>query len=93
VEYDQDRLELGKGAHHHIDIHDAAAQGHVATDEKGQPLVEIDQAASARLARKVSKKAFDLLEQLGLTFLPCLATDGPLRRPNRSATISVFLYR
>jgi hypothetical protein len=67
VEYDQDRLELGKGVQHHIDIHDAAAQGHVATDEKGQPLVDIDQAASARLARKVSKRVFKLLDQLGLT--------------------------
>jgi hypothetical protein len=46
-------IETVEKAHQHIDIHEAAARGHVATDEKGNPLVEIDQAASNRLARKV----------------------------------------
>lgn len=45
VEYD---------GHHHIDLHDAAATGHLATDERGNPLIEIDEVASRRLARKVS---------------------------------------
>lgn len=39
---------------HHIDLHDAAAAGHLATDERGNPLIEIDEVASKRLARKVS---------------------------------------
>jgi hypothetical protein len=60
VEYDSAQVEQDKEAqahahaHAHINIHDAAARGHVATDEKGNPLVEIDQAASHRLALKVS---------------------------------------
>jgi hypothetical protein len=45
VEYDEN---------HHIDLHDAAAAGHLATDERGNPLIEIDEVASKRLARKVS---------------------------------------
>jgi hypothetical protein len=49
VEYDAD---------HHVDLHDAAAAGHLATDEKGNPLVDIDEAASRRLARKVSLQSF-----------------------------------
>ncbi|KAJ9106061.1 hypothetical protein QFC20_004123 [Naganishia adeliensis] len=44
VEYD---------GHHHIDLHDAAAAGHHATDERGNPLIEIDEVASRRLARKI----------------------------------------
>ncbi len=39
---------------HHIDVKEAAEDGHVATDEYGHALVDIDQAASSRLARKVS---------------------------------------
>jgi MFS family permease len=58
VEYDQ-QLEQDKAAHAdahaHIDIHEAAARGHVATDEKGNPLIEIDQAASHRLALKIDR--------------------------------------
>lgn len=38
----------------HVDLHDAAAPGHLATDLYGHALVTIDKAASDRLARKVS---------------------------------------
>ncbi|KAJ9127761.1 hypothetical protein QFC24_000044 [Naganishia onofrii] len=44
VEYD---------ANHHVDLHDAAAAGHLATDERGNPLVDIDEVASRKLARKI----------------------------------------
>lgn len=49
VEYD---------ANHHVDLHDAAAAGHLATDERGNPLVDIDEVASRKLARKVSFSRF-----------------------------------
>ncbi len=59
VEYDSQQTELKEGphavAHAHVNIHDAAAKGHVATDEKGNPLVYIDQAASHKLALKVGR--------------------------------------
>jgi hypothetical protein len=42
------------GSKEHVDIHEAAAAGHLATDLHGHALVEIDKAASDRLARKVS---------------------------------------
>lgn len=45
VEYD---------AHHPVDLHDAALAGHMATDERGNPLVDIDEVAGKKLARKVS---------------------------------------
>ncbi|KAJ9110827.1 hypothetical protein QFC22_006684 [Naganishia vaughanmartiniae] len=41
------------GSKEHVDIHDAAAAGHLATDLRGRALVEIDKAASDRLARKI----------------------------------------
>ncbi|KAJ9093192.1 hypothetical protein QFC21_006509 [Naganishia friedmannii] len=41
------------GSKEHVDIHDAAAAGHLATDLHGHALVEIDKAASDRLARKI----------------------------------------
>jgi hypothetical protein len=41
---------------HHVDVKDAAAEGHVATDDKGHALVEIDPKESARLARKVRRR-------------------------------------
>lgn len=37
----------------HVDLHEAAASGHLATDLYGHVLVTIDKAASDRLARKV----------------------------------------
>jgi hypothetical protein len=37
----------------HVDLHEAAAPGHLATDLYGHVLVTIDKAASDRLARKV----------------------------------------
>ncbi|KAI5449863.1 hypothetical protein NCC49_003979 [Naganishia albida] len=37
----------------HVDLHDAAAPGHLATDLYGHALVTIDKAASDRLARKI----------------------------------------
>jgi hypothetical protein len=36
-------------------VHDAAAAGHLATDARGKPLVEIDVVASKKLARKVRR--------------------------------------
>ncbi|KAJ9118392.1 hypothetical protein QFC24_006221 [Naganishia onofrii] len=41
------------GSKEHVDIHDAAAAGHLATDLHGHALVVIDKAASDRLARKI----------------------------------------
>ncbi|KAJ9102006.1 hypothetical protein QFC19_004931 [Naganishia cerealis] len=41
------------GTKEHVDLHDAAAAGHLATDEHGHALVQIDKAASDRLARKI----------------------------------------
>lgn len=55
VEYD---------ANHHVDLHDAAAAGHLATDEKGNPLVDIDEVASRRLARKVSLQGFRVASRI-----------------------------
>ncbi|GHJ89070.1 hypothetical protein NliqN6_5472 [Naganishia liquefaciens] len=44
-------VEYGSGTH--LDIHDAASPGHVATDAHGHALVSIDKVASSRLARKI----------------------------------------
>lgn len=54
----------------HVDIHDAAAAGHMATDLYGHVLVEIDKAASDRLARKVSDNGV-IREKVEVLTPPC----------------------
>lgn len=49
----QEAKHVEFGEKTHVDLHDAAAPGHLATDEHGHALVSIDKAASDRLARKV----------------------------------------
>lgn len=75
LEYDPDLKEqvshveygLKNEVHYPVDLHDAAAAGHLATDERGKPLIEIDEVASKKLARKVRPSAPSTIARLANT--------------------------
>lgn len=77
-------------ANHHVDLHDAAAAGHLATDEKGNPLVDIDEVASRRLARKVSLCVSEVALQI--LRLTCL-TDRQVHCADCRAAVPLRLHR
>lgn len=81
VEYD---------ANHRVDLHDAAAAGHLATDERGNPLVDIDEVASRRLARKVRCSRIGIA--LGASILTCLI-DRYVHCANCSVAVPVRFHR
>jgi hypothetical protein len=78
VEYD---------AHHPVDLHDAALAGHLATDERGNPLVEIDEVAGKKLARKVGFWLAALSSCMLIFF-----ADRYVYRPDRRLAVPVRLH-
>lgn len=77
------------GSKEHVDIHDAAAAGHLATDLHGHALVQIDKAASDRLARKVGDSD-TLTNSWARTLTCCLRLKDRLaHRPDCSFAVPV----
>jgi hypothetical protein len=83
VDIKEENLHVEDGFNlHHVDVKDAAADGHVATDEKGHTLVDIDPIASARLAWKVCTLSPDSFPYPLPLFGPPTDSFGTPRRPN-----------
>lgn len=53
MKHEMNHVEFGGAEKAHVDLHEIAAPGHMATDLYGHAIITIDKAASNRLARKV----------------------------------------